>query len=358
MNQSKLKNRALQRKKRHRRSVTLGLNNKLVSIRPLLESSDLITLVEPSIDGLELSSWIKSNSEFITSHLHVNGAIMFRGFNLKQDRDFVDVIGAFDFTPVGAENFEESTPREKVSDGVYTTTSFPSDQTIALHSDYTASINGASKICFFCHTPSLIGGQTPFADTRRVFRGLDKEVREKFERLGWRLVRNYGSGLGLSWQDTFYGKDKRAIERHCNDMSIDVSWNGEKMSTSQTRSAIYTHPITGEDCWFNHIAFWHIENLPESVRNTMLEAVGVEGLPFNTYYGDGSEIPAAVAHHIRDILFAEKKIFNWEKGDVLIADNILTCHGREPFKGERKVRVSLFDKFRRPEHDIKMVGVR
>ena len=29
------------------------------------------------------------------------------------------------------------------------------------------------------------------------------------------------------------------------------------------------------------------------------------------------------------------------KGDIMILDNVLTAHAREPFKGERKVAVAM-----------------
>ena len=33
--------------------------------------------------------------------------------------------------------------------------------------------------------------------------------------------------------------------------------------------------------------------------------------------------------------------FQWQKGDIMILDNILTAHSREPYKGERKVAVAM-----------------
>ncbi|MEM9824685.1 MAG: TauD/TfdA family dioxygenase, partial [Bacteroidota bacterium] len=33
--------------------------------------------------------------------------------------------------------------------------------------------------------------------------------------------------------------------------------------------------------------------------------------------------------------------FDWEKGELLVLDNILSAHGRTPFKGERSILVSM-----------------
>jgi alpha-ketoglutarate-dependent taurine dioxygenase len=33
--------------------------------------------------------------------------------------------------------------------------------------------------------------------------------------------------------------------------------------------------------------------------------------------------------------------FTWQEGDILMLDNMLTAHARNPFKGERKIVVAL-----------------
>jgi len=69
--------------------------------------------------------------------------------------------------------------------------------------------------------------------------------------------------------------------------------------------------------------------------------LGEENLPRNTFYGDGKPIEVEVLDHIREAYNQEKIKFKWQKGDIMILDNILTAHAREPFKGERKVVVAM-----------------
>ncbi len=45
--------------------------------------------------------------------------------------------------------------------------------------------------------------------------------------------------------------------------------------------------------------------------------------------------------HIREAYNKEKIKFKWQRGDIMILDNILTAHAREPFKGARKVAVAM-----------------
>jgi hypothetical protein len=64
-------------------------------------------------------------------------------------------------------------------------------------------------------------------------------------------------------------------------------------------------------------------------------------LPNNTYYADGSPIEANVLNELRRAYEDEKVDFGWQKGDVMMLDNMLVTHGRDPFLGERKILVGM-----------------
>jgi hypothetical protein len=91
--------------------------------------------------------------------------------------------------------------------------------------------------------------------------------------------------------------------------------------------------------------FFHITSLPPNVRDAILSGVDEKDLPFNTFYGDGSPIEPSVLEEVRDAYAQETLAFPWEMGDILMVDNMLVAHGREPFSGPRKILVAMAEPF-------------
>lgn len=63
--------------------------------------------------------------------------------------------------------------------------------------------------------------------------------------------------------------------------------------------------------------------------------------PMCVSFGDGSKISKAVVEEILRTTDQVAVALPWKKGDLLMLDNVLTCHGRKPYKGDRKVLVSM-----------------
>jgi hypothetical protein len=68
-------------------------------------------------------------------------------------------------------------------------------------------------------------------------------------------------------------------------------------------------------------------------------------LPRHAYYGDGSPIESDVLEEIRTIYRQEAITFPWEPEDILLLDNMLTAHGRQPFTGKRQVLVGMAEPY-------------
>ncbi|MEW5928742.1 MAG: TauD/TfdA family dioxygenase [Gemmatimonadota bacterium] len=324
----------------------------LVEIGHLPGREDALPLVvEPVAEyagTLKLHEWAADHLQMIEKSMLRYGGILFRNFDAKGQEDFhrfLDALG----TPLIQYN-ESSTPRTQLKKNVYTSTEFPNDQTIALHNELSTSATVPARIFFFCDLPADEGGQTPIADVRRVYQRLSRETRERFEEKGWKLVRNYGDGFGLTWQDSFHTTDRAEVERYCREQAITWEWKeGDRLRTWQVRPAVLDHPATGERAWFNHIAFWHDSSLAPDVREVLRAEFEPEDMPYQTFYGDGTTIEDEVAAELREAYLQERIVFDWYRGDLLMMDNLLAAHGRMPYRGDRRTLVAMAEPYRRPD---------
>ena len=297
-------------------------------------------VIQPTIENVNLSVWAAENRDLVEQMLLKHGGILFRGFPVTT----ADMFQEFCRTLSGEllEYRERSSPRSRVHGNVYSSTDYPSDQTIFLHNEHSYSLTFPLRIYFFCDTPTVEGGETPIADTRKVLERIDPRVIQRFNEKKWMYVRNFGDGFGLSWQTVFQTDDKSAVERYCEASGIEVEWKpGNRLRTRQVRDAVTSHPRTGEDIWFNHVTFFHVSTLNPRIQETLLAEFAEDDLPNNSYYGDGSPIEPEVMAHLRRAYEHELVSFSWHKGDILLLDNMLAAHGRAPYVGERKILVAM-----------------
>jgi len=104
---------------------------------------------------------------------------------------------------------------------------------------------------------------------------------------------------------------------------------------------VIRHPVTGELSWFNQAQHWHISCLDEATRESLRMVFAEEDLPRTCYYGDGSPISDADMQAVCELYRKCEVSFPWQEGDVLMVDNILTAHARNPYSGVRKLLVAM-----------------
>lgn len=305
-----------------------------------MEGTELPLVIKPTVTELDLNQWYLTNKDMIENQILKYGGVLFRGFETKTAESFYKFIDVSCTEPLSYK--EGATPRTQVKGKVYTSTEFPNEETIALHNELSYVMTWPKKIWFSSITVAAQGGETPIADVRQVYNKIDPEIRNKFVEKGWMLVRNFRNGFGQSWKYVFHTESREEVEKYCSENNIDCYWNDDDtLTTKQVRPAVAIHPDTNENLWFNHIVFWHSSSLKEDVRNLMLEEFGESRLPYQTYYGDGSPIEIEVAEHIRKAYEDCTITFPWQEGDILMLDNMLVAHARNPYKGERKVLVAM-----------------
>lgn len=309
-----------------------------VKNEPMVTADNI--LMEIDSTGMKALDWVKGNREAIEQRLNDKGALLIRGLNIMSSRQFGGLLSEM----FGAEliNYTyRSTPRTELRGNVYTATEYHPNETIPQHNEVSYSNDWPMRIGFLCMIPSETGGETPLADSRLVYNNIPARIREEFEEKKIMYVRNYGD-IDLPWSEVFQTTDKAVVEQYCTANNMTFEWlENNGLRTKQINQATAIHPVTKEKVWFNQAHLFHVSNLDEETRNSLLTIMGEESLPRNTYFGDGSPINEADLQVIRDVYEEAKFSFPWQRNDFLLLDNMLFTHGRKPFTGERKVLVGM-----------------
>lgn len=276
------------------------------------------------------------------------GAVLLRGFDIADPARLRSMLGVLARTPLDYD--ERTTRRRAVGHDVYTSTEHPARQRILPHNENSYASQWPALLLFCCARPAEHGGETPLYQGTRVLAEIDPAVIEELSCREILHIRNFGTGLGLSAEEAFGVADRAAIEDRLNQAGIAFDWlPGDRLRTRWRTRPILVHPRTGVSVFFSHVAFCHQSALPADVGPEMLAMFGPDGLPFNTFFGDGAPIPDAF---IAEILAAYDRVettFTWQRGDCLVVDNMACAHGRRPFEGDRMVLVALAEPVRRAE---------
>lgn len=294
-------------------------------------------VVKPTISGLNLYNWIEENRDKFNTDLHKYGAILCRGFKINTVEKFQHLMTIF---PNDLLEYKmRSSPRYSLANNVYVSTTYPKDQSINMHSESSYAPNHPERIVFCCITAAAAQGETPIADNRILLSHLSDTTKKKFLEKGVQYRRNLSGFLGLNWQEVFQTSDKTLVEAECKESGMNFEWvNEDTLILTWTKKAIWTHPITNEEIWFNHGLFFNKYMQDESVLNSVNS---YNDLPNDTFFGDGTEISKEEIEEIKTAYEKATIAFPWEKGDVLFLDNMLFSHGRRPYEGERKIIVSI-----------------
>ncbi|WJF91882.1 TauD/TfdA family dioxygenase [Paraburkholderia bonniea] len=272
------------------------------------------------------------------------GGVRFTGFAVPSIDAFQRFAASFGEPLIGYEF--ASTPRSQVEGAVYTSTEYPPHRSIPLHNEQAYTREWPMRIWFHCALAARAGGATPIADSRAIYRALDPALVRRFAERELLYVRNFGQGLDLPWQQVFGSADRAKVEGYCAARGIECEWrtgdDGEQLLRTRERcQAVARHPRTGDDVWFNQAHLFHLSALDDDMQDALVDAVGLENVPRNVYYGDGAPLEAEALAQIRAVLEQQRVVFPWLDGDVLMLDNMLSAHARDPFEGPRKVVVAM-----------------
>ncbi|XP_057301105.1 uncharacterized protein LOC130635699 [Hydractinia symbiolongicarpus] len=280
--------------------------------------------------------------EYIDANLQSSSAILFKGLPIESEHDFNRIITATDYKMLPYVGGVAS--RDSLVENVYEASNEPKEMSIDLHNEMSCLKRFPQKIMFCCITPPTIDGETPICFNREFLPELDPRFVKKADEKKIRYIRNYAREHSdyMSWQSIFKTNSKERAEEVLKSSNSEWKWHSDGTLTSwHICDAFITHPETKEKIWFNQIAAMHNSfyfNHPDFYDQPELKA---EEIPHHVSYGDGEEVEL---EYIQQHRIAQWKLavgIQWEKGDLLVLDNLLAQHGRMSYEGARKLAVSL-----------------
>ncbi|MER5865043.1 TauD/TfdA family dioxygenase [Kitasatospora sp. NPDC002040] len=294
----------------------------------------------PTVARLDAREWLSSSENTLARLRDEHGAVLLRGFTPLDAEGLAELATGLAGELRDYDN--RSTPRQRVKGRVFTSTEYPSDQTIPQHNEMSYTDSWPSTLFLGCVVPAPEGGETPIADSARVAARVPTSTHERFERHGVMYVRNFGLGMDLSWQEVFQTRDRGEVDAYCAKHSIQAEWlGGERLRTRHVVQATVKSRATGEKVWFNQAHLFHVSSLPASVERELRDSFSEDELPRNAMYGDGTPLDPADLAHIRAAYAAEEISLPWQTGDIMVVDNEQFAHGRKPYTGDRSILVAM-----------------
>ncbi|MBZ9779960.1 amino acid adenylation domain-containing protein [Pseudomonas sp. REP124] len=338
--------------KQTRASGVSQLAHEQVRTRTLIDGQALPLVIEPLLGDLDPVHWALQARLWINEQLRTHGGLLFRGFNLPDAAAFEQFAQAIEPDLYGTYG---DLPKNTSGKNIYHSTPYPEQHMILFHNESSHLPQWPCKQWFFCEIPAPRGGCTPIVDCRQVLARLPEDIVARLKAKGLLYVRHFTDKLDVRWQDFFKTEVREEVERQCRETGMQWEWLGaDNLRIAQHCPAIVAHPDTGELSFFNQVQLHHSACLEPEVRSNLINLFGLGNLPRNVYYGDGSVIEDEVMQVIGAAYEECAVRFAWQKGDMVMLDNMLVAHARDPFEGERKICVAMGQMMNREQLDAEV----
>jgi alpha-ketoglutarate-dependent taurine dioxygenase len=316
----------------------------------------IISSIKSHISYSQFLQAIREDTDDIKRLLLKYGALLFRGFPVGSAKDFSEVIATLGLGKC-VDYIGGDSPRDKVEEGVYTSTEAPPNFHIPLHQELSFVKYHPHHIYFFCDIPPVAAGETIIADARKVMDAIHPDVKKRFmdkhltyiSRYYYRSkVMSFVNRLQRShksWMEVFETDNKDEVEKKCLQNEFHWRWLAHDwLEIKQTMPPIIQHPKTEETVWFNQA---HLYDFNPQLLGWK-RYIGAKLFYFRKStrlheieHADGSRVSRHDLYHILNVLEQSTVRFPWQRGDVMVLDNILAMHGRSPFTGKRRILTAL-----------------
>jgi len=292
--------------------------------------------MEPKVCAFEEA--IKDQKLWLESLLRERGVILFRGFRVVSPSDFNDVVEAFGFPEAPYVGGRAS--RTQVVGRVYTANETPPDKLIPFHHEMAYVPDFPAKLFFFCEEAPGSGGQTPIVLSNIIYEKM-KEKHPDFvaqlEEHGVTYIILTGdedqplSSTGRGWKSAYATDDKKVAEERAAKLGTKLEWVGNAAKViAGPMPAIRFDKETQQKTWFNNLTGPTTGDRKIHDKGAFAEL------------GNGDAVNDDAMEDCMRILNEECVIIPWQKGDVMLIDNLTVLHARQPLlKPPRRILASL-----------------
>ncbi|KAH7113844.1 hypothetical protein B0J11DRAFT_141252 [Dendryphion nanum] len=318
-----------------------------LALRPSTENPDLATVVE-TIRSLQ-------STDTLTTLLARHGTLLFRGLPIHSASDFSTFAHAFTYKP--HEIIGIVVNRPLLAPNVAPANEAPKEVLIYSHNESPQVPHAPEYIFFYGHRVPDIGGESPISSSLELFQRVREEIPEfvatlaekgVLSKVTYKVSTQYagGSTLKQAFGKNIVEGDDAATQREKIEAQIrrygrgeHTTWEWQDDDTTLVLThrlpAIRTQPGTNLPTLFTGLAaYWKNLQINTEISNAR-KASAVQ------YYGDGTPIPDVYSETLARITDEIRVLHKWERGDVLVYDNVIAQHGRQPWGGEQEDRVIL-----------------
>jgi alpha-ketoglutarate-dependent taurine dioxygenase len=300
----------------------------------------------------EAVAWAAKHRPALDQLIERHGGIVLRGFPFATSEDFGAITACFPQFTGGYQG--GAAARRSVAKGVYEATQRTGDQSIPIHQEMFYLRDYPPRLAFFARKVAERGGETLIADMRAITAALPSPIRAKLEAHGIRNVRNFAAKTGNTeetrlmdkrgWDFAFYTDSMDEVNAICARRHMRPHWHEDgSLTVFNQEDAFVAHPSTGERVYRSGLHIAHFYRGSYDQTGAAAELRASQEFPSGAFLGDGSELDSAEDAELCAVVDRFTYQWPWQDGDVMILDNLLTGHGRNPFEGTRATEVALLD---------------
>ncbi|KXG54278.1 Taurine catabolism dioxygenase TauD/TfdA [Penicillium griseofulvum] len=306
-------------------------------------------------DVVETIKSLQEKDGILTKKLARHGTLLFRNLPIHNAEDFSKFAHAFGYKP--HEIIGIVVDRPLLAPNVAPANEAPKEVLIYSHNESPQVPHAPEYIFFYGHHAPSKGGESPISSSLELFNRAQQEIPEFIAELAekgvlskvtYRVEKQYEGGstlkqaFGKEIQDGDEEETKRRkveaqIARYGRGEHTTWEWTGDGLVLTHRLPVIRTQPGTNLPTLFTGLAaYWKRTQFDNEARKKVTQQL----------FGDGTPIPDKYLAHLAKITDEIRVLHRWQEGDVLVYDNIIAQHGREPWQGEQSDRVimaSLFD---------------